>query len=343
MAGTGGWAMTRLTGGRLLGAIVALLPLVIGMGGQAHGVSAATPSLPYVSLVFSRSEMTAMDGTACAVDDANIVRTDAVVAPYLAQLGIRAAGSLETTPTRVTGYWCAHYGESAAISWTEAQLLSKLYGWSFVSHTATYPKTAAAWLAMDPAQLYAETCGSALAISSHGLTGASGMFLWPRSDVDPAALPFVEQCFDVSRTYHGMGVTTQAQVDTAPYEVRTLGLWGGRCNDPALPCASLTTPVPYMLPSTVIGRLDALQAGQWFSLQSFILVTGTNPAYKTNLSRWDCTSPNPADHWSNDAERYCYSDFQAIMAAIHQKIATNGLISGEPASIAAAFGRNVSP
>ena len=39
-------------------------------------------------------------------------------------------------------------------------------------------------------------------------------------------------------------------------------------------------------------------------------------AYKTNKDQWDCTNPNPAYHWSNDAERYCWVDFQRIIKAI---------------------------
>ena len=329
-------------------AVAALVLPVCGTGApahgaSAHGASAAGPGAAYVSLLFSRSEVTAMDGVPCTVDNTNIVRTDAVIAPYLAHLGIRATGSLETAATQKTGYWCAHYGESAALSWTEARLLSRLYGWSFVSHSATYPKTPAAWASMDPAQLYAETCGSANAIAAHGLKGSSGMFVWPGSNVVTVALPLVEQCFDVSRVYRGIGVNKQTDVVAPPYKVSTLGLWGGKCNDPGLPCSTMSSAVPYMLPSTVIGRLDALQPADWFSLQAFVLVTGKNPAYTTNLDRWDCTSANPADHWTNDAERYCYNDFQTIMAAIHEKITSGKVISSDPATIATALGRHVNP
>jgi hypothetical protein len=70
------------------------------------------------------------------------------------------------------------------------------------------------------------------------------------------------------------------------------------------------------MPSTVINQIKRLQPGQWYILQAYILVTGTNPNYTSDRMRWDCTSPNPAEHWTNVTVRYCWSDYQQIIRAI---------------------------
>jgi hypothetical protein len=67
---------------------------------------------------------------------------------------------------------------------------------------------------------------------------------------------------------------------------------------------------------SVLTKIKALKPGQWLTLQSYVLVTGKNPDYVTNHSRWDCTVSSPSLHWTNDVERYCWIDFQAILAAI---------------------------
>jgi hypothetical protein len=71
------------------------------------------------------------------------------------------------------------------------------------------------------------------------------------------------------------------------------------------------------------------------TLQVYLLVTGKSPAYATSQDQWDCTSPDPADHWSNDTERYCYSDFQEIMQALYDA----GMTITQPLAVDAAFGR----
>jgi hypothetical protein len=316
--------------------VVALMALV----GLSYSVPARAATGPheYFSVLFSRSEISAADGPTCQEDDTNIARTDTVVAPYLTSLGIRATGSLETAATQDSTIWCSHYGYTAAMSWATAQTLAQQQGWSFVSHSATYP-SASAWGGMTSDQLSAETCGSAATITAHGLPGAHGMFAWPGSYMAPNALPYVEQCFAVSRGFGGNGISWRPAITTPPYRVSTTSFWGGACHDPALPCYSLQTPVRYMLPGEIVQKLNGLKLGQWLSTQAYVLVTGTNPPYQTDTSRWDCTSPNPADHWSNDAERYCYSDFQAVMAAVSAKVRSGQLVSADPGTIAAAFGR----
>jgi hypothetical protein len=76
-------------------------------------------------------------------------------------------------------------------------------------------------------------------------------------------------------------------------------------------------------------------------MQFYLLVTGTNPAYTTNTTRWDCTAADPQLHWSNDAERYCYSDFQEVMQYLAQEQNAGRVIVNDPATVANLFGRSV--
>ena len=66
-------------------------------------------------------------------------------------------------------------------------------------------------------------------------------------------------------------------------------------------------------------------------------MTGTNPPYSSaNTTRWDCTSPDPRLHWTNDNERYCLSDWEQIVAAI---AARPDIVVTDPLTVGIAYGR----
>jgi hypothetical protein len=147
------------------------------------------------------------------------------------------------------------------------------------------------------------------------------------------------QCFAWGRKYrHRNGVTDYTAGTTAPYWQNTTALNGGPCADRTAPCYNVTPlsgHTRYVRPSAVIAEINALQPGQWLTIQSYILVTGTSPTYSTSKDRWDCTSPNSADHWTNDNERYCYSDWQQVV----QALAAKGITVTDPLTVGEAFGR----
>lgn len=159
----------------------------------------------------------------------------------------------------------------------------------------------------------------------------------------PAALQanYSANCFAWGRRYNSTGITWAAAGNTPPYWQGTSGPSGGACNTPGAPCYTVTSTNAdrYSPPGPIIARIMALKPGQWFTLQAFILVTGTNPAYSQNGTRWDCTSTNPDLHWTNDNERYCYNDWQQIVAAI---ATLPHVIVTDPLSVGVAFGRPVS-
>jgi hypothetical protein len=203
-----------------------------------------------------------------------------------------------------------------------------------VSHSKDYPYNT--WSTLSLAQKWDETCGSAQAIDANGLPGGDDMFVWPDNKVDAQTLTnFVEPCFGANRI-DGPGITTGPQLASPPYQQSVKGLSGGSCNTSGAPCASVQgTTLKYKTPAQIITAIQSLQPGQVLSLQVYLTVTGTSPAYTTDTDRWDCTSSDPNLHWTNDAERYCWTDLQTVL----QYLVNSGLTISQPGVVNAALGR----
>lgn len=310
--------------------------------GPAAPSTTALGSGPFVTLLFSRSEISAADN--CVEDDTNIARLDTVVAPYLHSLGMAGTGTLVTKRTNATTRFCTHYNDDLTASWADATNLAKNFGWSFVSHTATYPSLAKIE-SLTPQQAYAETCGSEQTIAAHGLPGAAGMIAYPGSYTkNPAVVnlqtKYGQTCFDWGRQYnhaaHGQNFLSTAST-TPPYWVYPVAVVGGPCNDPTQPCYTVHIQNGrYTMPSTIINQIKRLKPGMWYIFQAYVLVTGKSPKYTSNKNRWDCTSSNPAEHWTNVTVRYCYSDYQQIIQAI---AADKNITVTDPQTIGKAYGR----
>src|SRR5262249_9020649 len=171
--------------------------------GLAPPPRTALGSGPFVTLLFSRSEISAADN--CVEDDSGIARLDTVVAPYLQSVRMTGTGTLVTKRTEDTARHCTHYNDDLTASWADAANLAQAYGWSFVSHTATYP-TLAQIQNFTPAQAKAQTCGSEATIAAHGLPGAAGMIAYPGSYTkNPAVVnlqaKYGSTCFAWGRQY----------------------------------------------------------------------------------------------------------------------------------------------
>jgi hypothetical protein len=308
----------------------------------AHAAQAGDPASagPYVTLLFSRTETGAADN--CVPDNSGIAPLDAVVAPYLRSLGMTGTGTLVAGITQATAPACTHFGDSLTASWADAASLADRFGWSFVSHTATYPGQLGK---LTPTQSFAETCGSAVLLDGNGLPGGHGLIAYPGMQIAPLALQggYGANCFAWGRTYNKSGTTPAANGSTPPFWQETEAVNGGACHVSTEPCYTVTSGANghahYDLPSTIVAKIQALKPGQWFTLQAYVLVTGSNPGYSQNATRWDCTSPNPALHWTNDDERYCYSDWQQIVNAI---AAMPSLTVTDPLTVGVAFGRPAS-
>ena len=134
-------------------AAVAVLMLALPVVAATAMPAVAGPPGPFVTLLFSRTELTAADN--CVANNTNVARLDTTVAPYLASLGMRGTGTIVTSRTAAVNAACIHYNSTKSASWSQAAALGSNYGWSFVSHTATYPTGDLSKL--SPAQASAET------------------------------------------------------------------------------------------------------------------------------------------------------------------------------------------
>ena len=299
------------------------------------GASAETPPGPYVTFLFSRTEISAADGPSCTRDDRSVATLGGVVAPYMASLGLAGTGSIQTGKTQQSTLFCTHYGETLDTSWDRAGWIARSFGWRFVSHSATY---ATHWDTMSPDRIMAETCGSAQTIDAHALPGAHGLFAYPSDSwTTEVQRDYVSTCFAFGRQYSPVP-TTQEYALTPPYFQHTKGINGGACNDRSPPCWSIHAQGNenghYNLPSSIISTMQQLTPGTWYTIQVYLLVTGKSPPYMTNPSRWDCTSADPRQHWTNDNERYCWNDFQRILNAIPSSVVVT-----DPLTVAHEFGR----
>ena len=314
-----------------------------------------------VTIVMSRSEITAADHMLgkeptgpCTADYRDIMPLPALLKWMAANTpNVHLTGSVESAVTHDQTGWCAHQGESWGASWHQLQSFASQYGMRFISHSANYPQV---WTAptggwSDPyAGAYGtvladwqdwETCGSRDAIAARGLMGADGQFDWPNSVKDPTVLADdVIPCFYMQRSYSGASyINTAASVEGNQNTDVTKGLNGGYCNELNLPCSNppglSCATCRYTTPLSIITTINNLKPGQALNLQAYVLVTGTNPTYVTNHDLWDCTNPNPALHWTNDAERYCFADFARIVQALQNN--PNAVVT-DPQGEAVAWG-----
>jgi hypothetical protein len=287
-------------------------------------VEVPPPAPPFVTILFSRSEMSVADN--CTENTTGVVPTDLVVAPELVRRGYAATGSVETGVTTDATRACLHYSQTLAGSWADLAMLRDVYGWSFVSHSRNYRTDLAT---LPPEDKQSETCGSLDDLKAHGHTRGDGLFAYPanRSYSPELQSSYVSTCFAFGRRFGG-GVTLRSAATAPPYVQSTVSINGGRCHDPALPCPTLSTAVAYTSPDVLAAKAVALGQDQWLTLQWYILVDGAREGY------WDCTSPDWRAHWAMDAERYCYADFLRVLDAIPPTAVVT-----DPLTVAQAWGR----
>jgi hypothetical protein len=305
--------------------LLAVIVLMMAPMMSAPAAATATQTGPFLTLLFSRTEVTAAKN--CVADDENVDRLDTVVAPRLYALGLHPTGTVETGPTQQKSLWCAHHGSTLAASWNLERELASEYGWSFVSHSASYPDDEAAWASSN---LYDETCGSETKLVSEGLPGASGLFAWPDNYVYPPAENDVQTCFDFNRQY-GSPVTNEPSATESPYTESTEQVSGGSCNDPNAACYNSMPRLAarrYTSPEAVAAIIAGADPDQWVTLQSYVFVSGSQPG------QWDCRSQDWRVHWTDDPERYCWNDYLSIVDNLPTVVTVT-----DPASVAQAWGR----
>ena len=170
-------------------------------GAANYTLTLGTPDGPpdnaYVTLLFSRSEVTA--AVKCVADDEGVVRLDTGVAPELASRGMTGTGTVETGVTQEHTNSCLHYKETLGASWDQLAQLRDTYGWSFTSHSRTYAKN---WSTMTLDQQWNESCGSIQDLLAHGHTRGDGLFAYPHNTVTlDTQLNVVSTCFAFARKF----------------------------------------------------------------------------------------------------------------------------------------------
>jgi hypothetical protein len=256
------------------------------------------------------------------------------VAAELDARGLAGTGNVVTGRTPETGFTCFN-GYVLHPGWDRLATLRDGSGWTFVSASRSYANIAN----LTPAQQWDESCGTLQTFEDHGHTRAWGLFAYPNDSYSVSAqTDVVSTCFAYGRTYDDSlplgtkNLNIRSQM-AAPWFQRTSSLFGGSCNDPALPCYSAGYVRRYGS-VTDLRRLVQVGADRWFNLQAYRFVTGARGTLGASGMNWDCRSPDWRAHWASASELYCWVDYRRILNAIPASV-----VVSDPASVAEAWGR----
>jgi hypothetical protein len=309
-------------------ALVLLLGMLASVCPSAPAAAARRSG--YVTILFGRTQFTTVGGDCQPVSgaiDLNDVATD------LATRHLTAVGTIVVDRTNESGFACwGRYALQPDWKWIEERYGE---GWRFVSAGRTY----ADMTTLSPGARRRESCGSLPAFEAHGIKGANGLFAYPNNHFTPALQTNpVSRCFAYGRRYDTIEHPNVRPDMGAPWFANTYSVNGGTCNDPALPCFTVTgtpenTPAyRYASPESLIAAMHT-RPRMWFIAQFYRFVMGTRTG--TGLS-WDCTSADWRQHYTSRQEVYCYDDFLAIMDGLQDAVAT-GVTVTDPATVARAW------
>jgi hypothetical protein len=290
--------------------------------------AAAAHRSGYVTVLFGRTQFTSVSADCVPIPGA--VDLDQV-ATDLSARGLTAVGTVVVDRTNETGFSCwGGFAQQPDWQWIHERQAD---GWGFVSAGSDY--TDMTTLSLPASRR--ESCGSLDAFAAHGIEGADGMFAYPNNRYTVAIQEQpVSKCFAYGRRYDTIDHPNVRNQMQAPWFASTYSVNGGTCNDPALPCFTVTgTNTPayrYASPEALAAAMHTLPR-TWFVAQFYRFVTGARTG--TALS-WDCTSPDWRQHYTSRQEVYCYDDFLTIMDALHDATATGVTVAG-PATVARAW------
>ena len=276
---------------------------------------------PYVTVLLGRAMWAQSDAGQVVVGQPTL----ADLAPMFAARGVKATGVV--TPDRSAESVIQYINGNLYASWDQFAWLRDVYGWTFVSNGQTYSDVTL----MDHDEQVAETCGSQAAFQQHGHLRSWGMYGPGVNRItDQIAADVVSECFAFTRRYSNTNVNNRSSVTTSPYYALVDDTSGGTCNLATCSGSSGITN-RYMLPSTLIQRIQLAGPDQWVLLSTYKLLTGSK---LSGNRRWDCKSSNPSAHWTTEVESYCLSDFLSVLDAI-----PTGALVVDPATVAEAWGR----
>ena len=276
--------------------------------------AAAEPA--YLTIVMGRSNWVATEGCTPMPDTIDLGQ----VAEELHGRGLTATGLVVTTTALETGRFCqSNIGTHA--NWADLAMLRDDYGWTFDSTGAQHRNM----LTLTPQQQLQESCGSLTALRNHGHDRSGALFGYPNNNYNATIqADVVSTCFDFGRRYSLAGdpvVTTRASAETDGGLQWTMTVNGN-------------LPARYT-PREQIAQLMNPAPGEWAVVQAYRFVTG---ARSGPASTWDCTSANPAEHWTSRAELYCWDDFRWAL----DRIGTDVVVT-DPRTVADAWAGSPEP
>jgi hypothetical protein len=263
-----------------------------------------------LTIMFGRGQIS--DATSSCTPTTNSVSLW-TVADWLQSRGLTA--TLPVTNSEIGNGVELCSGGSMYPSWQDLATFRDQYGWSVVPRGMT---NGSLQNVTDPTVLNANVCGSRDNLENHGFPSAWGMFAWPDNRWTVAEeQTYVPPCFAFGRKYTSDTGTNSLPIQGPNWWANTISINGGRCADTALACHTMnvTNNRNYMPPATLVATGRRAYGAYWTIFQWYRLVTGSRGTMGKS-DAWDCTSANPADHWTSKPELYCYDDLQAILNSI---------------------------
>ncbi len=280
------------------------------------------PGQAYLTLMFGRTQWQQLEQCNPIPGTVPLDR----VADDLTARGLTAVGPVVIDRTNETTRVCDNQIFEHA-SWADLAMLRDVHGWSFISNGTTHDDITL----MTPAQQLQESCGSLPPLEAHGHDRAWGLFAYGNNRYTQALQTnLVSTCFSYGRRY--FNTINDRSTMSAPWFTNTRSYNGGKCNNAALACFTMTVPTNRFYESpTVLASLMAPGPEQWSIVQLYRFVEGSK---LTGVDRWDCTSSDWRNHYTSRPELYCYNDYLSAIDTIPTNVSVT-----DPATVAENWGR----
>jgi hypothetical protein len=326
----------RLIGFAIAAATLAVAPsMALGSSGQT------TPGPGYLTIQFGRSIEGSYTGTSTACARVSGIQTLQQDAADLQSRGMIGTSPVILNRAGASTEDCIN-GDVYA-DWTDLQSLNATYGWQVDSAGTDYTYMTNSTL--TAADQTAESCGSLPTFTAEGFNDASGLFAYPdNKSTATIQQNIVAPCYAYGRLYatassYATSINNRNAMNANGYQLTT-NVLGGECNDPTQSCYSISTVVNnshYESPVALAALVASEGNDQWLDLQFYRLMTGVSTDGAKDS--WNCDPTQPwTEHWTSVVEGYCAVDFDQILDSVPA-----GIVSADPATVAAAWGRVAMP
>jgi hypothetical protein len=321
------------------------------------------PAARWLTIHFGRTNwgVAGQGGAACATYDNPVNGTVFLdeVAALLSDHDYRAEGSVpfgQFDPDPAVRR-CPWRGVMSA-SLNDLGMLRDTWGWTFVADSIgpvpSDPSDRPSIETLSCTDKITTASASLAELARSGHRRAWGLFADPGNSVTTATSSEVtSRLYSFTRKYGSnlaQNQLTQAKALAGDW-ARFKSVVGGRCADASAPCynhqvAGDPGNTLYEQPDYLFPYMIATP-GAWRGIQFYRFVRGANlpggypgtptaPAGSSRESYWDCTSPNPARHWTSRAEIYCYADFVHLVERLYAEYPD--VVTADTAHVATTWG-----